>query len=150
MNLTHSIKQYKTILAALEREKQNEMKKLAYFDQLIQKKLSFITKMMNYRGEYDIKNGVKLSHTVPALMINLGKFTSKMEDSILVEKKLLDKVRKDREVIEKNMVRILQKTKAIELIIKDRETTLLIQTENRDAAHQDDQAAILAIRSKHE
>lgn len=150
MNLSHSIKQYKTILVALEREKHNEMKKLAYFDQLIQKKLSFITKMMNYRHEYDVDKGVKLSHTIPSLMINLGKFTKKMEDSILVEKQALDKIKKNREVIEKNMVRILQKAKAIELIIKDRETTLLIQNENRDAAHQDDQSVIRAIRSNHE
>ena len=150
MNLAHSIKQYKTILAVLEREKQKEMKKLAYFDQLIQKKISFITKMMNYRSEYDVKNGVKLSHTVPSLMINLGKFTQKMEDSILVVKNALDKIKIDREVIEKNIVRISQKAKAVELIIKDRETTLMIQNENRDAAHQDDQSVSRMIRSKHE
>ena len=112
MNLAHSIKQYKTILAVLEREKQKEMKKLAYFDQLIQKKISFITKMMNYRSEYDVKNGVKLSHTVPSLMINLGKFTQKMEDSILVEKNALDKIKIDREVIEKKYRKNFAKSKS--------------------------------------
>lgn len=120
------------IIQVLEDKRLFEEKQIQRLNEMINKKNMFIDKMKKYKHDYDAMNGMRLSHHVPALLQNLKKFLNKMDESIHSEVLIIQQLVKEKEGIQRRMIEIDQKIKAIKLLAQKQERKRLIKAENRE------------------
>src|SRR5690348_7341939 len=118
MNAKQTIKQYEMVIKALNQQKKVEQDAIARITNYIGKKKHFILKINQYRKDYDSVNGLRLSHQIPALTINLNHFLEKMKNSIRVEEKAIEQAEADKECVAKRLAKVEQKIKAMEILLK--------------------------------
>lgn len=150
MNEKQSIHQLEKVVLVLTREKRSLQERLSSLDMMIKNKLSYIEKICQYRRDYDHANGIRLSHTVPALMMNFSNFVKKIDVSIENEKNAVQKIRDQRRVVEDKFMAVEQKMKAVEVLIDAKRMTLKIREENRSTDDEEALSVQQRVRSFHE
>lgn len=150
MNLKQSILQLDKVVMVLTREKRKIQERLASLETMINNKLKYIEKIEQYRRDYDHSKGVRLSHTVPSLMINFANFVKKIDQSIQNERIAVQKIRDQRGLIEKSYLAVEQKIKAVEVLIESKQMALKIMHENKDAETEEALSMQQQARSQHE
>lgn len=138
MTKTKTIKQYEMVIQALNQQKKVEQDAIARINSYIDKKRHFIIKITQYRKDYDSVNGLRLSHQIPALNINMNHFLEKMKNSIRVEEKAIEQAEMDKQCVAKRLVKVEQKIKAMEILLKKQQHHQATLAENREADAMDE------------
>lgn len=138
MSDSAAIKQYQKIIQALTQQKQVELDAIARINHYISKKKHFITKINEYRREYDSVNGLRLSHQQPALMINMNHFLVKMQQSIANEERAITQAEADRDAVALRLKRVEQRIKAMEILLKKKQHHQSVLVENKESEAMDE------------
>jgi flagellar biosynthesis chaperone FliJ len=141
MNDVKTMKQYETVIQALNQQKKVEQDAIARISAYINKKKNFILKITAYRKDYDSVNGLRLSHQIPALNINLNHFLVKMQNSIHTEEKAIAQAEMDKASVAKRLAKVEQKIKAMEVLLKKKKHHQARLSENREADALDELAS---------
>lgn len=150
MNLKQSMQQLERVIEVLTREKRSIQDRLASLDTMINNKLGYIAKIEQYRRDYDHSNGLRLSHTVPSLMINFNNFVKKIDISIENEKMAVQKVKDQRAFVETKFIAVEQKIKAVEVLLESKARAIKIKDENSSAEIEEALSMQQQVRSHHE
>jgi flagellar export protein FliJ len=141
MNNANAMKQYEKVIQALNQQKKVEQDAIARINAYINKKKNSILKITQYRKDYDSVNGLRLSHQIPALTINLNHFLVKMQSSIHAEEKAIAQAEMDRACVEKRLVKVEQKIKAMDVLLKKKQHHQAKLAENRESDAMDELAS---------
>ena len=136
-----NIKHVQLINQTLTYEKDKWLKELAIINDKINRKISNIERIRHYQDEYNDDKKLQISRIVPALHKNLTNFSQRIDEIIRDEEAKLEKLTRDRDMMEEKIELMRQKIKLMEKFAVTIETEQRIQLDKREQSSLDDLAS---------